>query len=299
MVRKTAFSKHTKIICILSAVFLIAGCAPAGQITLSASSVSSVPLETVSLNTSPSTEELPLENLTSRFGEIQNFKDIGAQFLCDHPESYTITAAIYAYRDYNNSIIFDQPFEDIQQADPSLLVEIAASQAPHVDLYNADFYTAPSSDPVKSFYQEQLKQGHRISLISYGDDVRKTAKALFGEDYQLPAANGLTMLYHPELDIYYLDHYALSLSTDYPVLVSVTEVPNGYQADVVIMAYWDCYDSWGTLDGSWNSEDGAPIYQVRDYVNAHLTELPQYSFTLQKTPDRLNGLSVTGVSLAA
>ena len=111
-------------------------------------------------------DRLPLENTQDRLAEIRNFRKIGAQFLLEDDRAYKLAAIIYSYRDYRNTLIFNSDFSTISEAPVSLLVEIAASQSPHIDIYGEAFEAAdPQSQPVKRFFEEQSRAGRSVSQI--------------------------------------------------------------------------------------------------------------------------------------
>lgn len=215
---------------------------------------------------------LPMENLDYKIAQMKNFETIGAQFFLDEKRSYQIANAIYHYRDYHNTFIFDQNMVDIQQSDPALLVEIAASQAPHIDQYSSEYQNLPADSPIGKWIKHKKENGFSIGMITYGDVVRAQAKVLYGESYELPRMNGRTIRYDEELDVYYLDHPSASLATDYPILIEELEVPdkeNTIAVKAVTLCYWQFNEIWSTPDGRWES-DGKAMDAVKQYVQKQL-----------------------------
>lgn len=247
----------------------------------------------------PSGDRLPLENTQDRLAEIHNFRKIGAQFLLDDDRAYKLAAIIYSYRDYRNTLIFNSDFSSISEAPAPLLVEIAASQSPHIDIYGEVFEAAdPHLQPVKRFFEEQSGAGRSVSLLSYGEDVRKMAKVLFGDSFELPAQDGISIQYNQSLDLYYLDAEGSTLATDYPVITSIESGPDGgLIAQAVILSYWDSFNQWAFPDGSWGSGENADIQTVREYVCRNIDRLPAHVYTFSP---RANGeLGISGFSQAA
>lgn len=241
---------------------------------------------------------LPLEKYDYIIGELKNYRDIGAQPLVDDENAYALTEAIYRYRDYHNALIFDAPFTDIAQADAALLVEIAASQSPHIDLYADAFADASPENPIRRFYETQREKGGTLSLLSYGEDVRRVAKSLFGDDYELPRQDGHSILYNETLDLYYLDAEGSAMSTVYPILTAVTPSESGdgsVTVEAVRMCYWDSYNAWSTPDGTWESGNDTKLDEVGAFVSDPQNKLPRYRFTL--TPAG-KGWRITGFSKA-
>ncbi len=259
------------------------------QISSSASESQSDPLD----------GRLPLENTQDRLAEIRNFRKIGAQFLLDDDRAYKLAAVIYAYRDYRNTLIFNSDFSSISELPASLLVEIAASQSPHIDIYGDAFEDAdPQLQPVKRFFEEQTGSGRSMSLLSYGEDVRKMAQALCGESFELPAQDGISIRYNQPLDLYYLDAEGSALATDYPVITSIESGPDGgLTAQAVILSYWDSFNQWSFPDGSWGSRENADIQTVKEYVTCHIDRLPAHVYTFTPRADGEWGIS--GFSKAA
>lgn len=215
---------------------------------------------------------LPMENLEYKTAQMNNFETIGAQFFLDEKRSYQIANAIYHYRDHHNTFIFDQNIVDIQQSDPALLVEIAASQAPHIDQYSSEYQNLSADSPIGKWIQNKKNNGYSIGMITYGDVVRAQAKVLYGESYELPRINGRTIRYDKQLDLYYLDYLSASLATDYPVIIEEHEVPdkeNILAVRAVTLCYWQFNEIWSTPDGRWES-DGKTIDAVKQYVEKQL-----------------------------
>lgn len=247
----------------------------------------------------PLGDRLPLENTQDRLAEIRNFRKIGAQFLLEDDRAYKLAAIIYSYRDYRNTLIFNSDFSSISEAPVSLLVEIAASQSPHIDIYGEAFEAAdPQSQPVKRFFEEQSRAGRSVSLLSYGEDVRKMAKVLFGDSFELPAQDGISIRYSQPLDLYYLDAEGSTLATDYPVITSIESEPDGgLTARAVILSYWDSFNQWSFPDGSWGSQENADIQAVKEYVCRNIDRLPAHVYTFTPRTDGEWGIS--GFSKAA
>jgi|GEM_PF-7044006 len=229
---------------------------------------------------------LPLENYSYRAAELQNYCSMGAQFYTDHMGSdvrdvpYDLAAAIYKYRDYHNALIFDTNFTDILELDPAILIEIAASQAPHIDLYSDAFANVSTENEIKKFFVERYEGGQELSLLSYGEDVRAKAAELFGDSYELPRADGLRIRYNAEIDLYYLEGPTAALSTDYPVVVEWKRIGDSYTAKIIRLSFWEFRGSWSTPDGSWESSENCSISEVREYVNSNFHSFPQDTYVL-------------------
>lgn len=221
-----------------------------------------------SANPSKKPDRLPLENMDYQAAELKNYETNGAQFFLDEPKYYRIANTIYHYRDYHNTLIFNRNFEDIQQADSAWLVEIAASQAPRIDLYSAAFRNLSSDTPIGQFVAQKKQCGAAIGLLAYGDMVRAEAKTLFGKTYELPRTNGKTIRYDKGIDAYYLDCEGASLSTDYPVIVeelNSQEDDNTIAVKAITLCYWDFNGTWSSPDGSWESK-GMSSEDIKQYV---------------------------------
>lgn len=261
--------------CAVLAVWPLSGCGT-NQTDASSASIApfpegpsgSLPQSSVSSQSSDIDVRLPLENTDYKKAELQNYETIGAQFFLNDKRYYRIASAIYRYRDYHNALIFEETLPEIAQADPALLVEIAASQAPHIDLYSAAFRSLPAESPLGKFFKTKKKAGLSIGFMSYGSDVRTKAKELFGEDYELPKLAGQTIQYDADLDLYYLNRDGASLATDYPVIVGElnTAQENGCIAVKVLrLCYWDFNGIWSTPDGSWESGKMS-MQEIKNYA---------------------------------
>ena len=137
-----------------------------------------------------------------------------------------------------------------------------------------------------------------MSLLSYGEDVRKMAKVLFGDSFELPAQDGISIRYSQPLDLYYLDAEGSTLATDYPVITSIESGPDGgLTARAVILSYWDSFNQWSFPDGSWGSQENADIQAVKEYVCRNIDRLPAHVYTFTPRTDGEWGIS--GFSKAA
>ncbi len=261
--------------CAVLVVLPLAGCGAsqtdASSVSLAPSSES--PPDSQSQSSLPSQPadgqvRLPLENTDYKKAELQNYETIGAQFFQNDKRYYRIASAIYQYRDYHNALIFEESLSDLAQADPAFLVEIAASQAPHIDLYSAAFRSLPADCALGKFFKQKKNAGIAVGLLSYGDDVRVKAKELFGKDYVLPRLAGLTIQYDADLDLYYMNRDGASLATDYPVIISELETPEKddcIAVKVLRLCYWDFNGIWSTPDGSWESGKMS-MQEIKNYA---------------------------------
>lgn len=237
---------------------------------------------------------LPYEDNSYEKAQLERFRKMGAQFLFSSSKGdvYKLAAAINNFRDYRNLLIFRKNFAKIEDAPADLLIEIAVSRAPHIDLFS-DAFRLAQNHPVHKFYDEKTASGSAIGLISYGKDVREAAKRLFGEELQLSDADGISVKYDKALDLYYLPRLGAAIATDYPVVLSANKSESGIlTVRTALLSFWECYGQWSAPDGSWKSVPNAKIADVKAYVLAHLDRLPQYQFTFACAE---NGeLSLTG-----
>lgn len=240
--------------------------------SLPESTSQSVPKRSIQAETIADSVELPLENTEYKTAQIKNYETIGAQFFLDEKRYYQIANAIYHYRDYHNTFIFDQDFMDIQQADPALLVEIAASQAPHIDQYSNAYRNLTADSPIGNWVLNKKESGFPIRLIAYGDVVRAEANVLFGETYELPRSDGRTIQYDQELDLYYLNREGASLATDYPIITEELDSPekeNTIAVKAITLCYWEFNGVWAAPDGSWES-NGMSMSDIKNYVKKQM-----------------------------
>lgn len=294
--------------CAVLVVWPLAGCGTSQADTSSASlapSSESPPdgQPQSSLSSQPADDQvrLPLENTDYKKAELQNYETIGAQFFQNDKRYYRIASAIYRYRDYHNALIFEENLSDITQADPAFLVEIAASQAPHIDLYSAAFRNLPADCALGKFFKQKKDTGIAVGLLSYGDDVRAKAKELFGEDYELPKLAGLTIRYDADLDLYYLNRDGASLATDYPVIIGelkTSDKDGCIAVKVLRLCYWDFNGIWSTPDGSWESGK-MTMQEIKNYavkqIEAGNQQFMPSTYYLQETD---GGLRVVGFQKA-
>lgn len=232
----------------------------------------SVSKRSMQVETIADSVELPLENTEYKTAQMKNYETIGAQFFLDEKRYYQIANAIYHYRDYHNTLIFDQDFMDIQQADPALLVEIAVSQAPHIDQYSNAYRNLTDDSPIGNWVLKKKDSGFPIGLIAYGDVVRAEANVLFGETYELPRTNGRTIQYDKELDLYYLNRESASLATDYPIITEELDFPEKEKTiavKAITLCYWEFNGVWAAPDGSWES-NGMSMSEIKNYVKKQM-----------------------------
>lgn len=286
--KKTGKIYHLRllVLCASCSGLLLSGCAGGVQ---AASSAPAAPAarEASSLpaaSQAQAEQELPRESQRYRQAELETYQQLGAQLFLGE-EAYPLAESIYNYRDYHNMFIFTDSFTDITQLEPELLIEIAASQAPRVDLYSRTFRA--SQGPVRSFYLAQREAGKPVGMISYGADVRRKAQELFGEAYTLPRQDGLTVRYEPQLDIYYLGAQDVSsMSSDYPILLEVRQEGDRYTVKSILLSYWSFSGTWSNPDGSWESDEYCSMEAVRSYLDSEArNDLPVLTFTLEKAGD--------------
>lgn len=279
--------------CAAFAVWPLAGCGTNQADASSASPTdrpqSSQSLSSVSFQSSNIDVRLPLENTDYKKAELKNYESIGAQFFQNSKNNYRIANTIYHYRDYHNTLIFDETLPDITQADPKFLVEIAASQAKRIDLYSTAFCNLPTESPLGKFLMQKKKAGISIGFLSYGSNVREKAKELFGEDYELPKLAGQTIQYDADLDLYYLNRDGASLATDYPVIVGELNTAgenSRIAVKVLRLCYWDFNGVWSTPDGSWESQD-MTMQEIKNYaaeqIEAQNQQFMPSTYYLQET----------------
>ncbi len=282
--KKSKATFRLLLVCASCSTLFFSGCASSVQAASSAPSIAeAVPSSSHEASQPQLEEDLPRENLHYRQAELQTYQKLGAQIFLGE-EAYPLAESIYNYRDYHNMFIFTEGFTDITQLEPELLVEIAASQAPHVDLYSAEFRA--SSGNIRKFFLDQREKGTPIRMISYGSDARQKAKYLFGTDYDLPRQDGATFRYSPDLDIYYLYAEGSSMSSDYPILLEVRQDGDLYTAKSILMSYWSFSGTWSNPDGSWESDEYCSMDAVKEYLSTKSKDaLPILTFTLQKSGD--------------
>lgn len=287
--------------CYMLCAVLLMGCASKPDpVSLQGSSSASSSQEVLSAKS----VLLPMENTAYKKAELNNFEDIGAQFwiadAVDNPlvisDAYLISRALYYYRDYNNALIFSYPFETPDEISSSVKIDIAASQAPHVDVYSSAFQRA-KEHPLYLFVKEAEQNGKSIGMIAYADDVKKQAKLLFGSDYELPPQNGKSIFYDETLGIFYLETQAVNVYTDYPIVLSFETRGALIDAKVAIVCYSEVNGRWASKDGSWMSSS-SDIEELRKYLGAYLADVPQYHYVLERSENEDDPIPATVISFS-